>query len=213
MLEQFELCVSSYSKLYGFHEETVEKLIENRNNILEVYPEFKEKFRVIEDKNLEELLKEFIEYYDTSISSVEYKTTVIPNEKFLNTVADGIKVMFMKSEEKAETSRMKIKNQVIANKENIANILSVGVNDKLVELGNLIKENLKSIFKEVEENLNSEKNIVNETIINIDKEQQQFDLSNAKLYETINLLQVEVLKYEKQINSGVVYYKNKCFSI
>lgn len=213
LLEQFELCVSSYSKLYGFHEETVEKLIENRNNILEVYPEFKEKFRVIEDKNLEELLKEFIEYYDTSISSVEYKTTVIPNEKFLNTVADGIKVMFMKSEEKAETSRMKIKNQVIANKENIANILSVGVNDKLVELGNLIKENLKSIFKEVEENLNSEKNIVNETIINIDKEQQQFDLSNAKLYETINLLQVEVLKYEKQINSGVVYYKNKCFSI
>lgn len=213
LLEQFQVCISRYSKIYDFHEATIERLSENRNKVLEVHEEFSDNVKIISKKNLEEILKDFLEYYDECASKMEFKATVIPSEHFLSSVADGIKVMFMKSEEKAETSRVKIKNQVIENKENIAEDLAQDVNSKLAELGKLINDEITEIFREVKEDMEEEKTVVENLLVTMDKQHEETSVNNEKIQGRINLLRTEILKFKKQVDNNLVYNEEKCYEI
>jgi len=210
MLEQFEVYIAKYSKLYGYHKESIEKISENRNDVVSVYPEFRSKIKLIPCKPLEEVIKGFLDCYDEFLNSINYEVTVIPNEKFLSTVTDGIKVMFMKSEEKAENSRVRIKNQVMDNKENISAILSGNINQHLQGISDKLQGEVKEIFEGAINELAADKSVVSDTIKCIDDEHNEKMIENEEIETIMNFIKVEVLKYSKQVECNVVYSKNRC---
>lgn len=213
MLEEFEVYITKYSKLYGYHQDTIDKINENRDLVLSAYSDFRSKVTTLDIKPLEELLKEFLVLHDEFLSSINYEVTVIPNEKFLNTVADGIKVMFMKPEEKAETTRIKIKNQVIDNKNNIATILSNNIIEHLKGLSNKLKEEIKDIFEGTLEDIALDKSVVEQAEREMTKVHDELTKKNEELEILMKFVDIEVLKYTKQLENNLVYDKSICYNI
>lgn len=213
MLEQFEVYITKYSKLYGYHQETIEKINDNRDTVISAYSDFTSKVKPIDIKPLEELLKGFLILHDEFLNSINYEVTVIPNEKFLSTVADGIKVMFMKSEEKAESTRIKIKNQVIENKNNIAAILSNNIMENLNRLSDKLKEEIKDIFEGTLEDIALDKNVVEQADRDMTKAHEETTKKNEELEILMKFVDVEVLKYTKQLDYNIVYNKSKCYKL
>jgi len=213
MLEQFEVYITKYSKLYGYHQETIEKIKDNRDTVISAYGDFTSKIKPIDIKPLEELLKEFLVLHDEFLNSINYEVTVIPNEKFLSTVAGGIKVMFMKSEEKAESTRIKIKNQVIENKDNIAAILSNNIMENLRGLSDKLKEEIKDIFEGTLNDITIDKNIVEQAEMDMTKSHEEITKKNEELEVLMKFVDVEVLKYIKQLDHNMVYNNSKCYKL
>ncbi len=213
MLEQFEVYITKYSKIYGYHQETIEKINENRNTVISAYGDFTSKIKTIDIKPLEELLKGFLVLHDEFLNSINYEVTVIPNEKFLNTVADGIKIMFMKSEEKAESTRIKIKNQVIENKNNIATILSNNIMEHLKGLSDKLKEEIKNIFEGTLDDISLDKSVVEQGEKDMTKAHEELTNKNEELEVLMKFVDVEVLKYVKQLDNNIVYNKNRCYKL
>ena len=48
MLEQFEVYITKYSKLYGYHQETIEKIKDNRDTVISAYGDFTSKIKPID---------------------------------------------------------------------------------------------------------------------------------------------------------------------
>ncbi len=171
------------------------------------------KIKPIDIKPLEELLKKFLVLHDEFLNSINYEVTVIPNENFLSTVADGIKVMFMKSEEKAENTRIKIKNQVIENKDNIASILSNNIMENLRGLSDKLKEEIKDIFEGTLNDITIDKNIVEQAEMDMKKSHEEITKNNEELEVLMKFVDVEVLKYIKQLDHNMIYNKSKCYKL
>jgi len=151
--------------------------------------------------------------HDEFLNSINYEVTVIPNEKFLSTVAGGIKVMFMKSEEKAESTRIKIKNQVIENKDNIAAILSNNIMENLRGLSDKLKEEIKDIFEGTLNDITIDKNIVEQAEMDMTKSHEEITKKNEELEVLMKFVDVEVLKYIKQLDHNMVYNNSKCYKL
>jgi hypothetical protein len=213
MLEQFKVYITKYSKLYGYHQDTIEKINENRDTVISAYGDFRSKVKTLDIIPLEELLKEFLVLHDEFLNSINYEVTVIPSEKFLNTVADGIKVMFMKPEEKAENTRIKIKNQVIENKDNIATVLSNNIIEHLKGLSDKLKKEVKDVFEGTLEDIALDKSVVEQAEMDMTKVHEGFIKKNEELEVLMKFVDVEILKYTKQLDNNVIYNKSKCYKL
>ena len=213
MLEQFEVYITKYSKLYGYHEDALEKINDNRNAVISAYSDFRTKVKIIEIKPTEELIKEFLVLHDDFLNTINYEVTVVPNVKFLNTVTDGMKVMFMKSEEKAESMRIKIKNQVIENKNNIAAALSSNIIENLKGLSEKLQQEIKEIFEGTMKEITIDKLVVNEAVKVMESEHEEFSKKQEEAEILMKFINIEVLKYSKQVNSNMVYSDNKCYKL
>lgn len=139
MLEQFQVYIAKYSKYYSFQEETLDRIEENRKTLISSYPEFAENIMTIEIKQLDEIIQEFLVNYESYLQSINYRVTIIPNENLFSAMKDGIKVMFLKNEEKAENLRTKIKTLVLENVDNISKAVVENIEEKL----GFLQENYK----------------------------------------------------------------------
>ena len=213
MLEQFQVYIAKYSKFYRFHQETIDRISENRKVVIDSYPEFKESMATIEVKSLDELLKEFLTCYEDFLQSINYKISVIPNENIFSAVKDGIKVIFLKPEEKAENLRAKIKSQVVENKKHIASLLINNIEEKLQSLEEQLEVLIFEIFKDAIESIAKEKAMVEGAIEVIDNEFNKVKLKNEVVETKMRYIKIETLKYKKEINCNLIYSNDKCYSI
>ncbi len=121
--------------------------------------------------------------------------------------------MFMKSEEKAESTRIKIKNQVIENKDNIAAILSNNIMENLRGLSDKLKEEIKDIFEGTLNDITIDKNIVEQAEMDMTKSREEITKKNEELEVLMKFVDVEVLKYIKQLDHNMVYNNSKCYKL
>lgn len=213
MLEQFQVYIAKYSKFYSFHEETIERINENRKAVINSHPEFEESMINIEVKPLEELIQEFLVQYESFLQSINYRVPIIPNEKLLSAVKDGIKVMFLKSEEKAENLRIKIKSQVFENKENIIRLVIENIEDKLNGLEAQLQEAISEIFNGAKESVAKEKAMVEGAIAVIDNEYKAIEKKNKAVEAKMKFVKIEVLKFSRQVEDNIVYSGDKCYKL
>lgn len=213
MLEQFEVYIAKYANLYGYHKESIAKIDKNRSGIVSVHSEFSSKMKEIYLKPLEELMKTFLEHYDGFLKNINYEVEVIPNDKFLVSITEGIKGMFLKSEEKAGNSRVKIKNQVMDNKENISGALSDNIKQHLEEVSNKLQCEVEKLFESAISEVELDKSMVKNIIKNIDAEHSEKMIKNEEIETIMNFIKVEVAKYTKQVEHSIVYSKNKCYQL
>ena len=213
MLEQFQVYIAKYSKFYRFHQETIERISENRKVVIESYPEFKESMAIIKVKALDELLKEFLTCYEDFLQSISYKISVIPNENIFSAVKDGIKVIFLKPEEKAENLRAKIKSQVVENKKHIAKLLINNIEEKLKSLEEQLEVLIFEIFKDAIESIAKERSMVEGAIEVIDNEFNKVKAKNEVVEAKMKYIKIETLKYKKEINCNLIYSNDKCYNI
>lgn len=211
MLEQFQVYMAKYSKFYSFHEETIERINENRKNLITSHPEFEENMGAIEIMPLEEMLQEFLNNYEAFLQSIDYKVNVIPNEPIISAVKEGIKVMFLKNEEKAENLRVKIKGLVSENKNNISKLVTINIEEKLTLLEVKLQEIIETLFKSAEEVIAKENSMVNGTIETIDGEYNLIKKKNEAVIDKMQFIEIETLKYSKEVEVGMVYYNDKCY--
>jgi len=119
----------------------------------------------------------------------------------------------MKSEEKAESTRIKIKNQVIENKDNIAAILSNNIMENLRGLSDKLKEEIKDIFEGTLNDITIDKNIVEQAEMDMTKSREEITKKNEELEVLMKFVDVEVLKYIKQLDHNMVYNNSKCYKL
>ena len=213
MLEQFQVYIAKYSKFYSFHEETIERIDENRKNLIASHPEFAENMFNIEVKPLEEIIQEFLINYESFLQSINYKVPVIPNENLFSVVKEGIKVMFLKNEEKAENLRTKIKGLIIENKDNISQLVINNIDEKFDLLQERLQEIIEGIFKGARESIAKEMAMVEGAIKVIDDEFSVIKNKNKVVEEKMQFIEIEALKYSKEVEAGVVYSEDKCYSL
>ncbi len=213
MLEQFQVYIAKYPKFYRFHEETIERINDNRKVVIGSHPEFEESMVHIEIKVLDELIQEFLVSYEDFLQSIDYKVTVIPNEKLLSAVKDGIKVMFLKSEEKAENLRAKIKSQVIENKSNISELVTANIEEKLSGLEEQLEASIYEIFKSAKDSVAKEKAMVEGAIAVIDDEYKLIKEKNEAIEAKIKFIKIEALKFSKEVEAEMVYSEDKCYKL
>lgn len=213
MLEQFQVYIAKYSKYYSFHEETIERISENRKTLIASYPEFAENMFAIEVKELDEIIQEFLVNYESYLQSINYKVAIIPNENLFSAVKDGIKVMFLKNEEKAENLRTKIKTLVLENKDNISKSVIENIEEKLGFLEDKLQEIIDSIFQGAKECVAKEKAMVEGAIKAIDEEYAEIEMRNVSVEAKMEFVEIEALKYSKEVEAGVVYSKDKCYCL
>lgn len=213
LLEQFEVFISRYSNIYSYHQKTLEKLSENRNSVYEVSGDFKEVAKEVKDIHVEELLKDFLEDYHKTMENIDYNVPVLPNSGFLTAVTGGIKVMFMKSEEKAESNRIRIKNQVLENKENIRDLIMANIREKIEELSSLMHNNIGEIFKSSRTVMDLDLSYVNKAIADMDRLHQEKLKNNEKLEENIRILRSELMKFDMQVKNNLVYHEDYCYKL
>jgi len=119
----------------------------------------------------------------------------------------------MKSEEKAESTRIKIKNQVIENKNNIATILSNNIMEHLKGLSDKLKEEIKNIFEGTLDDISLDKSVVEQGEKDMTKAHEELTNKNEELEVLMKFVDVEVLKYVKQLDNNIVYNKNRCYKL
>ena len=213
LLEQFKVCIARYSSYYGYHEEAMTKFEDNRARVSEINDDFAKNIKELKSITFEEVKKEMLDIFNEGLNEIDYKVIVIPNDKFINSVTDSLKGMFMKAEAKTETSKIKIKNQVIANKENLGMELGQSVCEKLKKVEENLIRNIQELFKNVMDTMEDEKNKTKDIITAMEKKQEVDEKNNDKVYETIGLLKVEVEKFKNQVSNKVLYSCNKCYRL
>ncbi len=213
MLEQFQVYVAKYSKYYSFHEETIERISDNRKTLISSYPEFAENMFTIEVKELDEIIQEFLVNYESYLQSISYRVAIIPNENLFSAVKEGIKVMFLKNEEKAENLRTKIKTLVLENKDNISKSVIENIEEKLGFLEDKLQEIIDNIFQGAKECVAKEKAMVESAIEAIDEAYAKIEKRNVSVEAKMVFVEIEALKYSKEIEVGVVYSKDKCYCL
>ncbi|MEG2935187.1 MAG: hypothetical protein RR844_01710 [Clostridium sp.] len=213
MLEQFQVYIAKYSKYYIFQEETLDRIEENRKTLISAYPEVEESIKTIEIKQLDEIIQEFLVNYESYLQSINYKVTIIPNENLFSAMKDGIKVMFLKNEEKAENLRSKIKTLVLENEENISNAVVENIEEKLGFLQDKLQEIISGIFQGAKECTAAEKAIVENAISTLDEEYAKIEAKNTLVEAKMEFVEIETLKYNIEVEAGVVYSEDKCYCL
>lgn len=213
MLEQFQVYIAKYSKFYSFHEETIDRINENRKAVINSHPEFEKSMINIEVKPLEEIIQEFLVQYENFLQSINYRVPIIPNEKLLSAVKDGIKVMFLKSEEKAENLRTKVKTQIFENKENIIRLVIANVEEKLNGLEAQLQEAISEIFNGAKESIAKEKSMVEGAIAVIDNEYKAIEKKNEAVEAKMKFIKIEVLKFSRQVEDNMVCSGDRCYKL
>ncbi|WP_040192451.1 ring-infected erythrocyte surface antigen domain-containing protein [Clostridium culturomicium] len=213
MLEQFQVYIAKYSKYYSFQEETLDRIEENRKTLISSYPEFAENIMTIEIKQLDEIIQEFLVNYESYLQSINYRVTIIPNENLFSAMKDGIKVMFLKNEEKAENLRTKIKTLVLENVDNISKAVVENIEEKLGFLQEKLQEIINGIFQGAKECTAREKATVENAIKTLDEEYAKIEAKNTLVEAKMEFIEVEALKYSIEVATGVVYSEDKCYCL
>lgn len=213
ILEQFNVYLSKYGTLYEEQLEVLEEVEKNRNSVVQVYDGFSSEMNSIVSKSLEEFSQELLENYDKFLDDIDYEVDIMPNEKFFNSVSTNVKSMFMKPDEKLENQKVKMKTQIIDNKVAIASALCHKINGSIDQLQGKIQSEVEIIFKEVLRSIEIHKCAIEKIQEILRVEYEELNTNNKEIYNLIDFVNIELLKYETQINRGLVYYKDKCYNI
>ena len=102
---------------------------------------------------------------------------------------------------------------VIDNKNNIATILSNNIIEHLKGLSNKLKEEIKDIFEGTLEDIALDKSVVEQAEREMTKVHDELTKKNEELEILMKFVDIEVLKYTKQLENNLVYDKSICYNI
>ena len=162
-------------------------------------------------------IAKYSKYYsfqeESYLQSINYRVTIIPNENLFSAMKDGIKVMFLKNEEKAENLRTKIKTLVLENVDNISKAVVENIEEKLGFLQEKLQEIINGIFQGAKECTAREKATVENAIKTLDEEYAKIEAKNTLVEAKMEFIEVEALKYSIEVATGVVYSEDKCYCL
>lgn len=213
LFEQFEVYRGKYGNIYEEELEILKEVEQNKNKVLAVHNDFKDQLTNISVKSLEEFLDDFIKNYGEFLNNIDYKVSIMPNEKFFESVSTNVKSIFMKSDEKLENQKVRIKTQILDNKVAITAELCNKINESINELQIKIQNEIHEIFKEVKTNLEIHKSVVEKIQEILRVEYEELSNNNKEIDRLLDFVNIELSKYETQVNKGIVYYGDKCYKI
>jgi len=106
-----------------------------------------------------------------------------------------------------------MKTQIIDNKVAIASALCHKINGSIDQLQGKIQSEVEIIFKEALRSIEIHKCAIEKIQEILRVEYEELNTNNKEIYNLIDFVNIELLKYETQINRGLVYYKDKCYNI
>jgi len=211
--EQFEVYLAKYEKVHEEQIELTSNIEENRKIILSVSDEFSKDSTKISFIALEELTNNFKVHYEDFINNLRFDVKILPKEGIIKSLKEGVRTVFVKSEEKTSNKKNYIKELLLEQKPIVASLICDKIFENIEELNLKLNIEIEKAFDNLILSVEND-NIISNKIWEFKKlEHSELYARNEEIKSNILFINIEIEKYKRQLFNNMIYSEGAVYLI
>lgn len=213
LAEQFNVFCSKYKNIYLEQMEIINKIEENRLNLNKICDKFMDEINPLVFVTPQDVVNSFTNHYNEFLNNMSYEVKLLPEENIINAITYNVKSVFVKSNEKVENLKNKIKAQVINNKINISIALKEKVFENIEDLSCKLEKEIEVLFSNLLSEVINDKNVAETKYDVMRLSYNELQVRNEEIQCLLNYINVEIEKFKSQFELGILYNNEKCYKV